>query len=472
MPQFLRRIALVTFLGSLLCTESVFAAIWNPNKIVTDADLENTSTMSAAQIQLFLEQHGGLGSYVTSDIDGAPRSAAQIIARVSKTYHLNPQLLITLLQREQSLVDSVFLSDAQLDWAVGYAICDSCDKSDPALAQYRGFTNQLEQSAKRIRETFLTDIDQTGSTISGWGPGIAKIVDEVVVTPENRATATLYTYTPHIAGNYLFWTIWQKWFDLRYPDGSLLTSNDPYDDRVWMIDRGFKRSIHSRAALLSRFNPKNIVIATQQELARYPDGVSIRYSNYSLLRSPRGGVYLTIDDSRRGFPSLRVFRALGFQEDDIIDVTDDELEAYLEGVPLAATTNYPSGALLQDVTAGGIYFVQDGVKQPIAAREILKARFSNLVVTAKNPEELATYPTGAPVLFADGELIGARGAPDIYVVSDGLRRPIPSAEIFLGMGWDWQDVIWTSEKAVLIHPLGEPIIPDQNLETPITVTNF
>lgn len=471
MFHILRRAALLFWVVFFLATP-VRAATWNPNKTITDGELENYSSMSAAQIQLFLDQHGALGNYQTVDIDGMSKSAAEIIARVSRTYHLNPQFLLTLLQREQGIIDSTTISDSQLAWSTGYAICDDCSKTDPDLQQYRGFVNQLEQAGKRIRETFLTDIDQTGSTINGWGPGITQIIDQVFVTPENSATTALYIYTPHLAGNYLFWQIWQKWFNLQYPDGSLLTSNDPDDNTVWVINQGFKRPILTRAALISRFNPKNIVIATQEELARYPDGLPIRYPNYSLLRSAKGTVYLTADDTRRGFPSLRVFRALEFHEDEVIDVTDEELSAYTEGLPLAATTSYPRGSLLQDRATGGVYFVQDGIKQPIITKEIMTARFPDMSIVPLTTKQLASYRTGEPITFADGELVGVPGFPDIFVISEGSRRPIVSAATFTSMGWDWQDVIWTSEKALALHPLGDPIILDQNSDTSPVVTNF
>ena len=35
-----------------------------------------------------------------------------------------------------------------------------------------------------------------GATQTGWGPGITKMVDGRPVTPVNKATAILYTYTP------------------------------------------------------------------------------------------------------------------------------------------------------------------------------------------------------------------------------------------------------------------------------------
>ena len=73
------------------------------------------------------------------------------------------------------------------------------------------------------------------------------------------------------------------------------------------------------------------------------------------------------------------------------------------------------------------------------------------------PEELEKYETIDPIGFYDGELVGENGKPTIYVVSNGRLRPIPSAEIFLTVGWKWENVVWTNAKALSIHPVDAPI---------------
>ncbi|MBU1922243.1 hypothetical protein KKD84_03380, partial [Patescibacteria group bacterium] len=53
--------------------------------------------------------------------------------------------------------------------------------------------------------------------------------------------------------------------------------------------------------------------------------------------------------------------------------------------------------------------------------------------------------------------IKSASGPGVYVVSDGFRRPIPSAEVFEGLGYKWGNVIEISEKAMSLHPLGDPV---------------
>jgi hypothetical protein len=446
------------------------AGVWNQDRILSDRDLENTRSMSLEDIQTFLTRRGVLGAYVTLDVDGKIKRAADIIARVAKSYQLNPQFLLALLQKEQGLVEHPSPTEGQLAWATGYSICDRCSKDHPALQEFYGFSNQLENAAKRFREVFFTEIDRDGKTFTGWGPGRTKRADGVRITPENRATAALYTYTPHIAGNHLLWRIWQKWFARRYPDGSLLTSDYSRDDTVYLIQQGLKRPIISKATLFSRFNPEKVITIAREELARYEEGAPIRFPDYSLVRVPSGAIYLTVQDTLRGFPSREIFRLLGFKDDEVVDVSWEELEGFTETEPLSAASAYPRGALLQDSETGGVYYVADGSKFPIWSKALLIARFGTHPITRISPEELTQYPTGVPLTFQDGELVGIEGHPNIFVIAEGRRHPIPSAEVFEGMGWQWEHVVWTSRKTIELHPQGEPILLEEPIEIIIATT--
>lgn len=338
-------------------------------------------------------------------------------------------------------------------------MCDDCSKSDPRIHKFKGFGNQVHYATKRIRESYLEDLDTRGFTETGLGPGRAVTIDGMVIVPTNKATSVLYTYTPHLHGNQNFARIWDRWFDARHVDGSLL--QDKTTGGIWLIQDGRRRPIASRAAFYSRFNPQNIVQVGPSLIEQYPLGSPIRFPNYSLLRSPGGTVYLLVDDERRGFASQEALRALGFSSDEIVDASWDDLNLYQESEPITTETVYPQGALLQDQSSGGVYFVRNGFKQPIMSREILSAHFSTPSIIPMKTEDLQAYETGNPLLFPDGTLIGAQGSPEVFVVTHGQRRPIVDEDTFISFGWQWHQIVWTSERSVLLHPLGSPIQFDQ-----------
>jgi len=428
---------------------------FNPHFLVSDEDFLDVKGMDLPTLQSFLASRGTLGNYRVIDRDGTERSAAEVILRYSGLYGINPKFILVLLQREQSLVEHANPSQNQLDWALGYAICDDCAKNDPLLQKYRGFANQVYYAAKRIRESYLADLDLRGQTISGVGPNIPGLIDGQTVIPANLATAVLYTYTPHLHGNKNFVRIWNRWFTPNYPHGSLLQDVD--SGGIYLIHFGTKRPITSRAAFYSRFNPQTLIPVTAATLSSYDDGSAISFPNYSLLKAPNNNVYLLVDDDLRWIPDMETFRTIGFNTDEIVDVSEVDIASYRIGTPLSAEMAHPKGALVQNPANGGVFYIEAGVRHPIYSRQILNARYGHLPILAGSTAEIEQFHEGDAVKFPDGALIAAHGSPDVFVVSNGRRRHITDEAVFLQYGWEWDRIIWTNERAVLAHLLGEPL---------------
>ena len=437
--------------------------------LVSDIEMLDVYSMSLLDIERFLIR-GSLSQYVGEDANDEEKTAAEIIYEAAQEFELSPRFLLVLLQREQSLVEDDSPSQNQLDWAMGYAVCDDCSKDDPRIAKFKGFGNQVYYAAKRIRESYLEDLESRGYTETSVGPGIEITIDGTSVTPVNYATSVLYTYTPHLHGNANFTRIWDRWFNFEYLTGSLL--QDKESGGIWLIQYGERRPITSRTAFYSRFNPDTVVQVSSSTLEQYPIGAAISFPNYSLLRSPGGTVYLIVDDTRRGFTSMEAFRSLGFSTDEIVDVSWEDLSAYAEGEPLTIETSYAQGTLLQDKTTGGVFYVQNGEKHPIFSREILANRFADHPISPVSSENLDSLERGDAVLFQDGTLTGVPGSPDVFVISEGLRRPIVDELTFYSFGWDWSQVVWTSERAVLEHPLGEILELNTQFEDDIEIAGL
>lgn len=423
--------------------------------IISDSDLTDFSSMDLNQIQAFLISKG---SSLVSYIDPVTRlRASQIIYQSAQDFQINPKFLLALIQKEQSLIEDITPRPSQYDWATGYAVCDSCSTDDPVLQKFKGFYNQVYNAAKRIRTVYLADLQNLGLTSSGYGPGITKLVDGLAVTPANHATAALYTYTPHLHGNRLMSDVWNRFFARTYPDGTLL--NVEGEREVWLIQDGFRRKFTNRSVYLSRYSDfDHVLTVSQTDLIKYPEGKEIKFANYSYLRTPQGTVYLLVDDQLRGFASAEALRRVGVNPEEIVDVEQKDLSDYAEGRAITVDSLYPLGALLQDKKTGGVYWVQEGVKQPIWSREIMAVNFPGRKVIPRSSSELDSLTTGDPVLFRDGELIKSKDGPSVYLISNHKRLPFTSAEAFEALGFSWQSIIETSSVAVGLHPLGEPIV--------------
>lgn len=452
-PNFgvgLKKVLFITLLILLLTPNLALAATFNPNNIIADNDLVDSQTMSTARIQKFLQDKGGsLANYQINDPWGNLKTAAQIIFDASQYYIINPQFLLVTLQKEQSLITDPTPSQDQLDWATGFGVCDSCSKDDPAIQQYKGFFNQVNWTARRNRY-YIDTAGQWNFQVGG-----TYLIDGVSVTMENQATVNLYTYTPHLHGNQVFWTLWTKWFTKKYPDGSLLQVQG--QPGVYLIQYGLKRPFFSKAALVSRFDLKKIIFVSKNDLDAYETGLPIKFPNFSLLRSPAGKIYLIDNDQKRYIESPEVFRQIGFNQDEVINVTDQDLASYTDGQTISLKSVYPIGVLLQSKQTGGISYVENGVKHSIMSKEILKSRFPNDKWITVDEASIGQYQIGEPVKFKDGDLVSYRGASSVYVISNGERRPIASKAVFDSLGYQWSNIIWTTERAVLVHEPGEII---------------
>ncbi len=438
---------IIILLNIFILTKNSYAAEFNPNYLISDAELTDYTSMDMGQIQSFLEKkQSTLAKYVDPQ---TRMGAAQIIYEMSWSHRISPKFILVLLQKEQSLISDTNPSNGQFDWATGYGICDSCSKSDPELQKYKGFTNQVDWGAGGIRfyfdnpDKFKYQINQTYQ------------IDNQSVTISNHATRALYIYTPHINGNKNFWTLWQDWFALNYLDGTLL--QDEQNGNIYIIQNNTRRLFTSKSAFLSRYSMDGLITVNSADLEKYPLGAPIKYAQYSLLQVPTGGIYFLDNDTLRPIASKKAFQILGFNPEEVIKVKEEDVAMYPKGEPITVESSYPTGALLQNKKTGGIYYVKNGIKQPIISKQLYTLYFKNKKLTQVSAEELEAYQTGEAIKLKDGELVRGPIEPTVYVISNGLKRPIGSAQTFTSLGYKWENVLVLEDKIINLHELG-PIV--------------
>lgn len=443
----------------LLLPQLVVAAPFNQNRILDDREIEDYTTMTLSDIYTFLQERSStLSYYIAPDFDGVTRTAPEIIWLASERYRINPKYTLSLLEKEQGLIEKKTPTQRDYDWATGYGICDSCTTTDPEVQKFKGFGKQIDNGVGFMR-FFLDNPEKSIPFTVGVPVAVTDRINGTVrtytVIPENQTTASLYKYTPHYQGNFSLWNIWRSFFAETYPDGSLVKIRDK--STVWLLKNGERRAFKSYGILLSRHNPKRIIEISDEDLATYPEGPIIAFPQYAYLVSPQGTLYLIIDDTKHPFDSLESQRLLGVNPEEVTHVTDEELKLFEEGKPITALSAYPTGALLQDTATGGVYYVENGDKFPIWSKEIMNDRYPKKRIIRVSSEELERYPTGLPVTFSDGTLVKEKESPTVYVISRGMRRPVPSEEAFRKLGYSWGTIITTSREALAIHPEGEPL---------------
>jgi len=230
---------------------------WRAGRIIDMNIFRNSTSMSVQDIQNFLNakvpscdtwgtkpsEYGGGTRAQYGSAHGVPppytclrdytqngKTAAQIIFDYAQTYRINPQVLIALLQKEQTLVTDDWPWPIQYRSATGYGCPDNaaCD------SQYYGFDNQVRWAARMYQA--ISDNDPNwfspylpGSNFIQWNP--INSCGGSNVNIEARSTAALYSYTPYQPnatalsniygsqndgcssyGNRNFWRLFNDWF--------------------------------------------------------------------------------------------------------------------------------------------------------------------------------------------------------------------------------------------------------------------
>lgn len=485
-----RYLLLILLLPALLVSVAKVSAqeidpLFNPSHIIDDSEMLNTTSLSVTEIQQFLAKKGSyLATYNTINSYGTPKSAAEIIydaarnnydcdgvdlgenpteatriARCKKIGTINPKAILVLLQKEASLIENASPIQARLDWATGYG----CPDGNACNPYYKGFGKQVNSAALQ----FLAYMNESsrypykaGQVYTFSNPYGTICNEPMTVIPENQATAALYNYTPHVYnGNYNFYRLYKQYFPAgskNYPNGTLVQIQG--EAGIWLMQDGLKRPFLSYSALISRFDPKKVVTVNSDALASYAKGAPIKFPNYSLLRSPEKNIYLIVNDEKRLIAGTDVFKKIGFSTEEIVDVTNQDLESYKIGVDVTASSTYPTGKLLQDPKSGGIYYVESGFKYPIIDKILLSTKFRGKIITKATTIELAKYTKGTPVLFGDGELVMSATLPSVYLISEGRKRPFLSGQTFESLGYKFSNVITVSPQLLANYPMGDAVI--------------
>ncbi|OJX63182.1 MAG: hypothetical protein BGO95_09215 [Micrococcales bacterium 73-13] len=248
---------------------------WDPGLIVSDANFFDADSMTAEEIQAFLDAQvpycetwharseresdsgwpyrclkdlvwtvpaldevGDDGSRYCEPIEGRDRAtSAEVISIVATACGISPRVLLVTLEKEQGLVTDRWPWEVQYAAATGYACYDSA----PCVDAYAGFVGQVYHAARTyqlyVQRPELFNYQPYAANEILYAPGCGA----GTVLIRNAATAALYDYTPYqpsadvlagahgdcqAYGNYNFWRLWFFWF------GDPVAA-DPAQARVW-----------------------------------------------------------------------------------------------------------------------------------------------------------------------------------------------------------------------------------------------
>jgi hypothetical protein len=184
--------------------------VFDRHLIMSDDQFIAADIVTADELQAFFEtspyrNRSWLADYRVGDL-----RAADMIVQAAAAEGINPMLLVSRMQVEQSLVSkTVQPSQSRLDKALGCG----CPDGSGCSSSYRGFQPQLVCGARVLRKWYDASVTGTGS----WKQGVARrTLDGLSVTPRSHATASFYAYTPWVlqgsGGTWLVWNVTLKFF--------------------------------------------------------------------------------------------------------------------------------------------------------------------------------------------------------------------------------------------------------------------
>lgn len=303
-------------------------ADFNANNLMDDAVFDNNTTMTASQIDAWLNSFGsscissnsgfrtpdpaGWSAAVTSNHGytfGGNVTAGQAIYDTSQIYHVNPQVILATMQKEQSVITGgagchysnpspgmacTYSGGGCVFIAMSYACPGGCDYS------YNGFSLQLIAGTWLLRfgeqraygnlnnypghDTGDENIYYSGPMTAGVRQrsasssavtydGSYTTQDGTNVTISNGPTATLYWYTPFISGNQSFVNLFESWFGSVHGGGYVLAV-DQTDNTQWVIFNNIRQYVPS-ADIIQAWglpsNPVSVSHAYITSIQRGPD---------------------------------------------------------------------------------------------------------------------------------------------------------------------------------------------------------
>lgn len=449
-------LALSLSLVTIASTETASAAPgrpFDPGYIISDAVFYNATTMTAQEIQTFLNQkvptcqsgYTCLKSYkqatpnIAADTfckgyaGASSETAAQIIYKVAQSCGINPQVILVTLQKEQGLVTHVWPSDWRYEKAMGYA----CSDSAPCDSRYGGFVYQVYYAARQFQRYAQqpTRYNYQAGRVNTilYNPNAACGSSPVYI--QNQATAGLYNYTPYQPnaaalaagtgtgdtcssyGNRNFWHYFWLWFGDPTQSSSLIKAT--HDPKIYLTVEN------------TRYHVPDWTLYTElaRALGAYTEVSPTYVQNYSdggkagrLFSNPAGRIALLSDGKLHWFPSCNDMTNFGYQycggpTSGVIVLTAGQYNAFASGPNIYNTVNGPDGAVMS-VTHGII-------TEYLSAQARNEAGFTATAPTLV--DDAMTRVTFGPPSLPITALVAERGSSNTYLVKGGVKYPIDPA---------------------------------------------
>lgn len=371
---------------------------------------------------------------------GGRKTSAQMIYDVAQICNINPQVLLVLLQKEQSLITDDWPWSIQYRSATGYG----CPDTAPCDAEYYGFFNQV-YNAGRIYKKYARDAQLynyragRNNTIL-YNPNRACGSSNVYI--QNQATAGLYVYTPYqpnqaalnnlygtgdgcsAYGNRNFWRMFNDWFGSTH--GSLIRTVS--SGALYYTD-GARKFTVSSMELVAQYGlgAGDVRFVSQQELDSIPNASSPFSSSLGQIIKSNddadadgGALYLVNNGSRIPIASMDQFTELGFTSSSIRYLPLQSIERL--SLSPKSLSNFIQASDLS------VWKIEQGKRRAIFELSKLSQLNPSGNITPLTEFNAYTWPFGKPLVDDDFMIIGPDNGIRLY--RDSSFYSVPSMSVY------------------------------------------
>ncbi len=459
-------VVLSLFAPAQQISAQAFDPSFDPNTLIADSVFSDTETFGgAAGVQKFLESKNSVLANTSPEFlvklkepqsvtvksglnDPQPslprlRSAAELIWDAAKQSGINPQVLLVTLQKEQGLItarqnDPPERLQRALDFSMGFGCPDSTGcgplfsgfyfqlfgNFDAANNRYLGAARSLmawfnvpEGRGPNIngKTTRVGEVIELQNTLGGFDG----VMERQTVMLQNRATAALYRYTPHVFnGNYNFQKYFTSWF--KYPNGTLMKLSG--DSTTYIIQNGSRLTLPSFVAAARGLDLNKVITVSPTEVASYPlSGLLGPADNTVVIVPGSNQKFVFLDNVKRPASDFVITqRKLNPAAALVMTPADDAL--FTAGPMLTPT----DGTVVRGSTKPEVYLVAAGKLQLYSAFTFAQYGVAKQVSLVPDAE-LELYPKNGFVPPKDGTIFKAANSQAVYEMFQGSKHPFTAA---------------------------------------------
>ncbi len=184
-------------------------------------------------------------------------------------------------------------------------------------------------------------------------------------------------------------------------------------------------------------------------IATYPEGTLIKAKDDpSVYLLGSVAVQTKVIIRKKKILSEKLFDLLKFSWRKVIETTKEELNLYPEGEPVS----YPELTLLKKEKEETVYLLKDGKLRPFSSEQLFKKlgyQWKNIIEIAV--PEFSEYEIGESMKYPEGTLVSQKGDNKIYVIKNRNLEWIPTMKEFEKRAYRWDEVIEVSAEEIALY---------------------